>query len=113
MRMARSAGLVFRYVGGLGRSLGNRPLAALIAVCTSPAAPSMLRLSSNCSVMLVDPSPLVEVIWARPGMAANFCSSGVATEAAMVSGLAPGKLRVYRYGRKVNCWKGCHRQELI
>src|SRR4029077_2635667 len=83
-------GLVFLYVGGLGRSLGKSPLAALIAVCTSPAAPSMLRLRSNCSVIVVLPSPLVEVICARPGIAANCCSSGVATDAAMVSGLAPG-----------------------
>ena len=42
--------------------------------------------------MLVVPKPLVEVIWARPGMAANCCSSGVATEDAIVSGLAPGSV---------------------
>src|SRR6185312_14843824 len=40
--------------------------------------------------MLVVPRPLVEVIWARPGMAANCCSSGVATEEAIVFGSAPG-----------------------
>src|SRR5262249_147312 len=45
---------------------------------------------SNCSVMLVLPRPLVDVIWARPGIAVNCCSSGVATDDAMVSGLAPG-----------------------
>src|SRR6185312_5574567 len=88
--MERLAGLTLRYVGGLGRFLGNRPPAALIAVCTSCAAPSILRPSANCSVMLVLPRPLVEVIWSRPGMAANCCSSGVATVAAIVSGLAPG-----------------------
>ena len=42
--------------------------------------------------MLVVPSPLVEVIWARPGIAANCCSSGVATDDAIVSGLAPGSV---------------------
>src|SRR4029079_15992041 len=36
--------------------------------------------------------PLVELISARPGSAANCCSSGVATDDAMVSGLAPGKV---------------------
>ena len=40
----------------------------------------------------VVPSPLVEFIEARPGIAANCCSSGVATDEAMVSGLAPGRV---------------------
>jgi len=35
---------------------------------------------------------LVEVIVATPGMVENCFSSGVATEDAMVSGLAPGRL---------------------
>ena len=72
--------------------MGSRPLAALMAVCTSVAAPSMLRSSANCSVIEVLPSPLDEVIDARPGMAANCCSSGVAIVVAMVSGLAPGRV---------------------
>ena len=62
-----------------------------MAVCTSVAAPSMLRLSANCSVIDVLPKPLHDVIATSPGMAANCCSSGVATMVAMVSGLAPGK----------------------
>jgi len=37
-----------------------------------------------------EPIPLVEVIWSSPGIAANCCSSGVATAEAIVSGLAPG-----------------------
>ena len=61
-----------------------------MAACTSPAAPSMLRLRSNCRVIEVDPRPLVDDIESSPGMAANCCSSGVATEEAMMSGLAPG-----------------------
>ena len=73
---------------------GSRPLAALIAVCTSLAAPSMLRLRSNCNVIVVWPRPLVEDIEVRPGMAANWSSSGVAIVAAMVSGLAPGSFAV-------------------
>ncbi len=54
----------------------------------------MLRSSANCSVIVVVPSPLVEVICVSSGMAAKYCSSGVATEDAMVSGLAPGKAAV-------------------
>src|SRR6185437_497148 len=86
-----------RAVGGVGLAIGRRvgqrrrqPPAALIAVWTSWAAPSMSRERSNCRVMEVEPSPLVEVIWLRSGIAPNCCSSGVATEEAMVSGLAPG-----------------------
>ena len=45
---------------------------------------------SNCNVMLVEPSPLVEVISVTPAMRPNWRSSGVATAEAMVSGLAPG-----------------------
>ena len=52
----------------------------------------MERFKSNCRVIEVVPSPLVEFIEARPGIAANCCSSGVATEEAMVSGLAPGRV---------------------
>ena len=51
----------------------------------------MLRFRSNCRVMLVDPSWLVEVISLTPAMRPNCRSSGVATAEAMVSGLAPGK----------------------
>ncbi|MNS99426.1 hypothetical protein D3C72_1338280 [compost metagenome] len=40
--------------------------------------------------MVTEPRALVEVISAMPGMALNCTSSGVATDEAMVSGLAPG-----------------------
>ena len=40
--------------------------------------------------MFVEPSPLVDVISVTPAMRPNWRSSGVATEEAMVSGLAPG-----------------------
>ncbi len=63
-----------------------------MADCTSCAAASSERSSENCSVMLVEPRELVEVIESRPGMVENCRSSGVATDAAMVSGLAPGRL---------------------
>ena len=45
-------------------------------------------------VMLVAPSVLVEVIESMPAIVENSFSSGVATEEAMVSGLAPGSAPV-------------------
>ena len=63
---------------------------ALIAPCTSCAAASTLRSSENWMVMLVEPSWLDEVMLSMPAMVENCFSSGVATEAAIVSGLAPG-----------------------
>ena len=63
-----------------------------IAAWTSWAAASMSRPSANCSVMLVPPSVLFEVIVSRPAIVENCFSSGVATAAATVCGLAPGRL---------------------
>src|SRR5215467_3494674 len=71
-------------------SLGNNPLAALIACCTSCAAASILRDRSNCRVIEVTPTPLNDVIWLSDGIEVNCCSSGVATADAIVLGLAPG-----------------------
>ena len=42
----------------------------------------------------MDPSELMEVMADSPAMVENWFSSGVATEEAMVSGLAPGRLAV-------------------
>src|SRR5262245_50946849 len=50
----------------------------------------MLRLKSNCSVMLVLPSWLTELMLFRPAIDENCFSSGRATVDAIVSGLAPG-----------------------
>ena len=85
-----SAGLTFRYVGLLGSPVGSRLRAALIAACTSRAAPSMSRERSNCSVIRVDESELCDVISVTPAIRPSERSSGVATVAAIVSGLAPG-----------------------
>jgi hypothetical protein len=49
------------------------------------------RFRSNCSTIVVAPRRLVEVISVTPAMRPNWRSSGVATAAAIVSGLAPGK----------------------
>ena len=70
--------------------------------CTSRAATSMLRLRSNCSVMEVVPSELEEVISVRPAMWPNWRSSGVATDDAMISALAPGQARGHGDGRKID-----------
>jgi hypothetical protein len=43
-------------------------------------------------VICVRPRELVELIESSPAMVEKFFSSGVATEDAMVSGLAPGRL---------------------
>ena len=57
----------------------------------SLAAASIFRFKSNCSVIAVAPRELVDVISVTPAIRPNCRSSGVATEEAMVSGLAPGK----------------------
>src|SRR2546426_5125975 len=62
-----------------------------MAAWTSRAAALMSRLRSNWRVMLVEPSPLEEVICVTPAMRPNWRSRGVATAEAMVSGLAPGR----------------------
>jgi hypothetical protein len=56
--------------------------------------------------MAVDPSTLVEVICATPGICANCVSSGWATAEAMVSGLAPGKLAETWIVGKSTCGSG-------
>src|SRR2546422_6920974 len=61
-----------------------------IAACTSWAAASMFRDSVNCSVMLVPPKVLEDVMASSPAIVENCFSSGVATAAAIVCGLAPG-----------------------
>ncbi len=63
-----------------------------MAACTSAAASSMSRSRVNCRVIEVLPWPLVLVSASRPAMVENWRSSGVATELAMVSGLAPARL---------------------
>ncbi len=85
-----SAGFALMKLGGVVIWIGKRLAAEVKADCTSRAAPSMLRLKSNCKVIEVMPSPLDEIISLTPAIVENCFSSGVATEEAMVSGLAPG-----------------------
>jgi hypothetical protein len=90
--IGKSDGFDLKYDGGSRMSSGRRRCDRESAVWTSCAAASMSRDSANCSVMFVEPWSLLEVICSTPGIVANPRSSGVATEAAMVSGLAPEKL---------------------
>ena len=77
-----------------------------MAACTSRAAASMLRLSSNCSVTRLEPTPLLDVISFTPAMVPRRRSSGVATLVAMVSGLAPGRLALTEMTGKSTCGSG-------
>src|SRR5271170_3492931 len=70
--IGESAGLIFLYVGRLGRFVGNCPDDALMAACTSRAAASMFRLRSNCSVTDVDPARLLDVISVTPAILPNW-----------------------------------------
>ena len=79
-----------RNDGGDGMPAGSRGITAAIAVWTSTVALSMSRLRSNCSVMLVLPEPLREVIESRPAIVVNWRSNGLATDEAIVPGSPPG-----------------------
>ncbi len=67
-------------------------VAALIAACTSCAAPSMSRAMSNCTTMVAVPVPLLEVSSVTPGISPSRRSRGAAMEVAIVAGSAPGRL---------------------
>ena len=71
---------------------GKSARVALMAACTSRAAALMLRFSSNCRLMRVEPMLLLDVISLTPAIVPSRRSSGVATLLAMVSGLAPGRV---------------------
>src|SRR5690554_424368 len=87
-------GLTLRYWGMPGMPEGSCARAALIAAWTSRAASSTLRSRVNCRLIRVEPWLLEEVMRVMPGMVPSARSSGVATVAAIDSGLAPGMLAV-------------------
>src|SRR3954447_16245914 len=66
----------------------------------------MSRSSVNCIVTLVLPRVLVDVIAVTPDIRANWRSSGVATEEAIVSGLAPGSPAETEIVGKSTCGSG-------
>src|ERR1700704_604568 len=90
----KSAGFTLRKLGGIVISIGSRRWAMVNAVCTSSAAASMLRLRSNWMVIAVVPCDELEDIDEMPAMVDNWRSMIPATDAAMVSALAPGRVAV-------------------
>src|SRR5262244_2965192 len=92
IKIGVSLGFTFWYLGRKGRFVGRSAAAALIAAWTSRPAESGSRSRSNCRVIDVDPSELVDVMSVNPAMRPRRRSSGVATAEDMVSGLAPGRL---------------------
>src|SRR6267378_7673559 len=88
-RIGESAGFDLLYDGGWMPGGSCRSVFEM-AACTSWAAASMSRDSVNCRVMFVLPSVLEDVIASSPAIVENCFSSGVATAAAIVCGLAPG-----------------------
>ena len=56
----------------------------------SCAAASILRAKVNWTLICVVPWEFVELMFCTPAIVENSRSSGVATAAAIVSGLAPG-----------------------
>src|SRR6267154_3858125 len=93
-RTANSDGLTFRKLGGIVISIGSRRCAIVSAVGTSSAAASMLRLRSNWMVMTLVPCDEFDDIEEMPAMFDSWRSMMPATEAAMVSALAPGNVAV-------------------
>ena len=87
--IGKSPGFTLRKLGGVVISTGSLRAATVSAVCTSSAAPSMSRLRSNWMVIEVMPSDDAEVSEVMPAMVDNWRSIGAATDAAMVSALAP------------------------
>ena len=86
--------------------VGRVERAALMADCTSLAAPSILRSRSNCRTTSEEPRLLEEVISVTPAMRPRARSSGVATVAAMVSGPAPGSFARTTTTGKSTCGSG-------
>src|SRR4249920_3525902 len=83
-----------------------------MAACTSRDAASILRFRSNCRVMLVEPSVLDDVISLMPAMRPNCRSRGVATDDAIVSGLAPGRPVDTEMDGKSTCGSGATGRKL-
>src|SRR5580658_2294572 len=77
-----------------------------MADSTSRAAASISRFRSNWSVILVEPRLLEEVISVTDAMWPNCRSRGVATEDAIVSGLAPGRDAETEMVGKSTCGRG-------
>jgi len=87
-RIGWSSGLVLVMIGG-SISRGRRRAAWATRVCTSWSAASMLRFSSNSTVMLAEPWREVEEICLIPSMEVTASSMKSTTSVSMTSGEAP------------------------
>src|SRR5438445_10660294 len=81
-----SAGLNLLNDGGAGMFCGRLRLAWVMAAWTSCAAPSILRLRTNCRVLLVRPRRFWEDIESEPGIVEDRFASRRDTALANVSG---------------------------
>ena len=106
MTIGASAGLTFQNVGLLRRVVGKSARAALIAACTSRAAPLMSRFRPNCSTIRTDSTELMDVISVTSAIWPKWRSSGAATLDATVSGLAPGNVAWTEIVGKSTCGSG-------
>src|SRR6185312_9019279 len=106
IRTGASAGLTLRYCGLVRRLVGRSARAALMAACTSRAAPLMSRLRPNCSVMRVEPTVEEEVISVTSAIWPRCFSSGLATVVATSCGLAPGSVARTEMVGKSTCGSG-------
>ncbi len=86
--------------------LGSRLREALMAACTSRAAPLISRSESNARITRVEPWLELLLMVVIPAIAPKERSSGVATVDAITSGLAPGKLADTTITGKSICGSG-------
>src|SRR3982075_2437833 len=93
-RTAKSDGLTFRKLGGIVISIGRRRCPLVMAGCTAAAAASILGLRSNWMTIAVVPCDEAEDFDEMPAIVESWRSIGPATDAAIVSALAPGKVAV-------------------
>ena len=78
--MGSSVGFCLEIEGGAGMFGGSFRMTADTAFWTSCAAASIFRSKLNCSVTLLWPRLLFEVMLLRPAIVENCRSSGAATE---------------------------------
>jgi hypothetical protein len=74
----------------MGRSVGSKVAAALMAACTSCSATSSVSVSLKRSVITEAPPELLLERRSRPGICPSWRSSGAVTAEVITSGLAPG-----------------------
>jgi len=87
-----SAGFTFRTKAASSWSAAAALPRPAIAELTSCAAASMSRSSEELDGDAGEALAEIEVIWSMPAIVENCFSRVVATAAAMVSGLAPGRV---------------------